>query len=354
MENDNISKAGQPVIADTSDVVQASVPDVSQGFPDPLNPPADAVTPDPNVSPDAVGSPEAPTEPTSPEDGTKPPIETPEAPEAATERLKQTNAQNAKLLSALGIDPLSDIAEQLEKGLITPEMVQAHVAAKYQPKPAPVGPTTTAPSNDPVAQAEAEQKAALEAYNKEVSDSGGVSLETNQRLRAADNKVNDARLDKLSAQIAADKHKEQVDESVEAVVNIARTTPEFANMSVDLQKDTEQVSIAFTGMLADQQARAMGLNPATLNAEQYSYFANEANKKLAGLGEFYRNLGRNEAKANFQPPPNLPSGNPNQPTPVPANSTGAPIPSTNPYAQVNSFNHAEAAKDYMAKNKGVM
>ena len=59
------------------------------------------------------------------------PVSTPEEIGAATERLKQQNARNMKAFTAMGIDPLSDIPEQLEHGLITPEMLQRHIQNKF-------------------------------------------------------------------------------------------------------------------------------------------------------------------------------------------------------------------------------
>ena len=349
MGNENQNNAGQVNLADASDVTSMVTPNIDQGVPDVVN-----------VDPNIAGTPEAPVGTLKPEDGTQTPKDATEAPDAVAERLKQQNAQQAKLLSSLGIDPLSDIGEQLEKGLITEDMIRAHVAAKYKAPETPVVPETTTPVNELVTAAEAEQQAALEAYNKEVADTGGVTLDTNNRLRQADLKLNDAKLSNLTQQITAEKEASnkirQVNENVKAVISVAHEIPEFAEMDAPLQQATEQVSLALTGMLADSKAREMGIDPVTLNVQQYQYFAGEANTVLAGLAEHYRNLGRAEAKVGFVPPVVPGVNTVNAPTPaiVPANADGSPIPTANPYANTGVMNHEAAAKDFAAKNRAVI
>jgi len=193
MEPVNINNAGPQIVDDASDVVPASNPDVSQGFPDTNNTPAE-ITPLPlepqqpsgsgdNVTVDnTTEAPQAAPDGQTPEGQVNMDPAQKEAPDAITERLKQTNAQNAHLLNVLGIDPLSDIGEQLEKGLITPDMVRQHAANKYTPVPRSVEPTVSQPT-DPVSKAIAEQEDAQAAYNKEIADTGSVSLDANSRVR---------------------------------------------------------------------------------------------------------------------------------------------------------------------------
>ena len=353
MPEQEISKAGQVAIADTSDVVQPSQPDISQGFPDTVNQPVQ--TPE--------NAPEGATTPEQVDEGVQTPTRTPETPESVTERLKQQNAQKDKLLASLGIDPLSDIAEQLEQGLITEDMVRQHVAAKYQ---TPVQQQQQTPAQDlsPVAVAEQNLADARAKYQAEVKESGSVSLETNEGVLNAIQAVNDAKLAQLTNQIVAEKESQQVNESVEAVISVARNNPEYAKMEAPLQQANEQVLVAVTGMLADQKAKAMGIDPRTLTPQQYHYFGNEANNMLGTLADHFRNLGRQEAKAGFTPnatvtPRVNTNVNPNlnvAPTPqiVPANNDGSPIPVANPFANVNHLNHREAAKEYAKRSKGVM
>jgi hypothetical protein len=328
MKNENISNAGQVSLADTSDVVPLVTPNISQGIPDMVNEPVPS-------APIPDKGPETPVEGQMTPEGGETTPKPEDAPEAIVERLKLQNAQNAKLLSALGIDPLSDLAEQLEQGLITPEMLKAHVAAKYGPQAAqPTAPV--ADSLDAVAIAEQEQKAALEAYNKEIQEQGGLSLVTNQRLRDADNRLNDAKLERLTNQISAEKQTQQVNESVEAVLSVARSVPEYAGMSKDLQGTLEQTSLSLTGLIADQESKAQGIDPSTLTPSQYNYFAGKAQNMLGQLAEHFRNLGREEAKASFRPTTPTPlNNNVNTPTPmpVPVDNSGPSVPLINEFAE---------------------
>lgn len=274
----------------------------------------------------------------------EPPIE-PEKPdpEAINDRLRRQNSRQAKLISALGLDPTSDLDEQLENGLITPEMLRAHLASRYAPQTAaaPQAPQTTQGSLEAAA---AEQKAALEAYNKEVEETGSVSLQTNNRLRQADIRVNDARLEQLTQQITAKDKSEQDNKSVAAVLETARSTPEYIRMEPTMQKTVDDVSLSLTGLIADREVRGMGINPATLNAQQYKYFAGKASESLGKLAEYYRQLGRDEVKKSLLP--KQPNNRPNQPLVNPANNAGEPAGAPNPYERVTVRNHKEAARQF--------
>ncbi len=353
MTEENPNNAGQPGVG-ISDVTPVADVNIDQGFPvgpDEVNPP----------STEPAGTPQPAAEPTNePEGGTPTTPEPSEAPVASEERLKQVNAQQAKALKAVGIDPLSDIPEQLEKGLITPEMVRDHVRSKYQTPQTPTVPETSAPAtNDPVALAEAEVKAADEAYAKEIEDTGSVSLPTNDRVRKADRSLYDARLTGVTQQIAADKQFEQVNQSVNAVKSIAREGAEFANMDASLQTTVEETTLSLTGAMADKWARENGINPATLTTAQYQHFGNEATKQLNVLAEYFTNLGRGQSKAGFipnpspNPPPNA-NVTVNANMPVPANAAGSPVPVNNPYANVDVTNHQEAAKQYAKQSRAVV
>lgn len=365
MDKEFINNAGPQIIDDASDVVPASNPDVSQGFPDTVNKPTE-ITPLP-LEPqepskdedvkvdDAIELPQGSPDGTSPDGRVNMDPAQKEAPDAITERLKQTNAQNSHLLNVLGIDPLSDIAEQLEKGLITPDMVRQHVANKYVPAPR-IEPTITQPS-DPVSQAKAAQEEAQTAYNKEVADTGSVSLDTNSKVRQADLALYEARLAELTNKVDRDNQQKQVNESMEAVLSVARKNPEYAQMEAPLQRAIDETTLSLTGYLADQKASEMGFDPATITPSQYAYFATEASQMLNKLAEHYRGLGRNDAKPSFPVGGNPPSNqnvNNFAPNVVPANSDGNPVPIDNPYANVGINNHQEAARRYMKNNRGVM
>ncbi len=364
MANDNPNNAGQPD-AGTSDVTPAADVNTDQGYP---------VSPDEANQPPTVpeGTPQPDTEPTNEPEGVVTPPEAPEAPDATVERLKQQVARQNKLLGIAGIDPASDIGEQLENGLISPEDVQNHVRAKYQTPQTTNTPETSAPaSNDPVALAvasvEAAQKGLVDAktaVDSEIEKEGQISIAANNALfnaqqasNDANNNLNSAKMDKLTQQITADKQFEQVNQSVEAVKSIARESAEFANMAAPLQTASEDATLALAGSMATNWAIKNRINPETLTTAQYQHFGNEASKQLNGLAEYYTNLGRGQSKAGFvpnqpNPPPNNANVNTNMPTP--ANAAGSPVPVTDPYVNGTVENHKELARQYMKQNQAVV
>jgi hypothetical protein len=256
---------------------------------------------------------------------------------AVSERLKQQNARQAKLLASLGIDPLSDLGEQLESGLITEEMVKQHVLSRTQPV------FTQNVQNvltDPVDIAYAELEKAKVAYEKETL-TGGISINTNNAYLNAMQRLNDARLDNLTRQIAAREQSQQVNENVERVLSVVRSVPEYGQMDDNLKRSFDTVNIATTGIIADREAKKMGLDPSRLNAQQYEYFAKKATEELGTLAEYYMEVGRRQVKNNLLP-------NTNRNIPVPASSGGGqPVPANNPYANVGISNHTDAARKFM-------
>ena len=335
----------------TSEVVeQPLIPDVSGGYPVVAN--ADA-TPGPIVP---ESGPQTPAVPQTPEPDLNAPAKPAETPEAAQDRESQRLAQNLKVLAELGVDPLSDLGEQLEKGVITGDMLRDHVFKKYQFQqqvtagPAPVVETAVTKAEAYLAEVEAK-------YNQEITETQQVSLETNNQLRQAERKLSDAKLSELSTQIAADKQAVQVNENVGAVISVAHNMPEFAAMPQPQQQGIEQIMLSLTGMLADQGAKNAGMDPASLTAANYAYYAEEATKVLAGLSAHERQLGRDEATANFRPqapqPPSYVNANqtplPRPVTPIaPANAGGLPVIPQNPYANANAHNVRDLAKQYVA------
>jgi hypothetical protein len=254
---------------------------------------------------------------------------------AVTERLKQQNARQAKLLAGLGIDPASDIAEQFESGVITEDMVRQHVLGKKEEETVP----QKTESNDPVDIAQNEYDRAKAAYDKE-AESGGISIATNNAYLSAMQKLSDAKLDRIEGQVTAERTAQQVDRNVTAVLNIARQAPEYEKMSDELKSSSDTVNIAMTGIIADREARRMGLNPARLTTQQYEYFANKATEELGALRDYFVELGRQEVRASLTPS--------NTKNVIPAPGTGGDVvPLINPYGNVKISNHQDAARKYM-------
>ncbi len=275
----------------TSEVVttEPGAPAIEGGFP--VNQTVPAVDTPPT---DAAGAPEPAV------DGQTPAIVpelTPEEVAAAGERLKQESSRNSKLLNALGVDPLSDIAEQLESGLITEEMVRTHVANRLTPPAAsPIQPTVQQVTTDPVALAQQSLLDAQALYDKEEGSGEGISLQTNRALLEAIQGVNDARNNAIEDRINRTDEKSQGDQNIEAVLSVARQGNAYGEMDEILRSSTDAVTIGLTGIIADREAKGLGIDPKTLSSGQYAYFANKASAQLGTLANFYFQRGHAAAQ----------------------------------------------------------
>jgi len=272
--------------------------------------------------------------------------DSPEVADAKVKRLQQMNSKNSKLLQALGVDPLSDIADQLEEGLITPDMVRNHILGNSNPSQ----PEQNQPQpdySDPVAEAQQRVIEAEQAWDQEYQQDGSVSVETLNNLRRAERLLTDARLEQVTRQVTARDQKEQVDQNVNAVLNVARSTPEYEQMDPQLRQSMDSVNLSLTASIADQEARQMGLDPNQLTPQQYAYFAQKGQQQLGGLAEFYMDLGAQRVRQNQMPGRN---SSRNAPPPAAPNTSSVPR-QPSKFTGVDLSNHAQAAKDYM-RNSG--
>ena len=264
---------------------------------------------------------------------------------AVNERLMQQNARNNKALSALGMDPMSDMAEQLESGLITPEMVRNHVFGNQQPQQQPTQQFQANVGQDPVAQAMQELTDARTAYDNEVASGEGVSIETNNRLLTAMDAKSEAMINNVTQKYAATEQAQQANANVDAVLNVARSDPHFAEMDAGMQQATELAFMSVTGTLANQGAVDLGLDPTTLTPQQYAHFAGKAEAQLETLKQHYINVGAAQVRNGQAPNANV---NVNRQIPNPAGSGGGSVPPPrSPYQNANAQNHTEMAKQYM-------
>jgi len=270
----------------------------------------------------------------------EPSLVTPEESRAAAERLKQQNARQAKLLSSLGIDPLSDIGEQLESGLITPDMVKNHVLRNT---PQPVNEPA---ADDPMVTAESEYELARRACEEEGQNTGQVSFDTLRRYNEAALKLQDVKAQSVTRQMAAERQAKQAYDNVDRVLTVARSTPYYQGFSENGRQISDLVHVALTGAIAEQEARKLGLNPQTLTPQQCEYFAQKASVKL---GELAAEL---IATGNRQPVNPVPNNQ--RPAYVPAGSGGSNVGIPNGYQRANIANHQELARQYMANNRPVI
>lgn len=317
----------------TNPILNPSV-DVSQGIPI-----GNAAAELASVSPDnASGSPQ---DAQTPQGGSP---DNPQTDPAIVERLRQQNAKLAKLVGALGLDPMSDIPDQLEKGLITPEMVAAHIASRIQPQPAPTAqPVASQPDvYDPVAKAEAEYRQYKELCDKEGRENGTVSFETLQKYNEAVLRLQEAKASAVLSRIEAETQQKQYQQALDTVLGVLKTNPVYQALPADSKQELEFAHVAITSALADQEARRLGLDPARLTAQQYQYFAQKAAEKIQKIAMV------NSSQAGKFSAPTVP---PAQPGFVPAGTGGQAIPPVNPYAKANLQNHRQLAQMYLKQIK---
>lgn len=311
--------------------------------------PVPEVTPQPEPQPAPEG-PVASPEPSNEPDPTQEPVSHPDDLQAAHERLKQQMSRNNKLLSSLGLDPTSDLGEQLEAGVITEDMVRSHIQNRLgftpQPAPAPGQPGPVPQSNNPVDTAQQNLASIREQYNNEAAE-GSVSLETNNALLEAIQTLNDAKLEDVRNQFTADSNRRAADETVDRVLNVARSMDGYEQMEQPLQQTVDTAMIAVTGVVADREAVRLGLDPARLTPQQVEYFAQKANDQLAMLANHFIGVGEQRVKAGLRP------ANPNVNRPVPAGSGGNPVVPGNPFVNANLSNHKDLVRNFMASQQQV-
>ena len=154
----------------------------------------------------------------------------------------------------------------------------------------------------------------------------------------------EAQLADVRQEVTADRQRQQANANVESVLGIARNQPEYAVMTDDLKQASDEVTLALTGTIADQQSRASGRDPARLTPTDYAYYAKQASARLSELAQFYINMGQQQVRQNLTPkPPGI--------LPSPAGPTGNPAEPANVFARVNHVNHQEAAKQYIAGSR---
>ena len=324
MENENV---------EANAIAQTVSPDISQGFP---------VT-------ETVGTnrpPQPQEQPSGPQEGHETTevapegIMTPEELQAANNRLKQQSARNAKLLASLGLDPLSDLGEQLESGLITPEMVRNHVVGQAQP---PVQQQTgqVPQPTDPVSQAEAAYLAAKDACRREGEETNQVSFATMETYNEAVLALQDAKANAVSQQFEARSAVEQANANVDRVLSVARNNQYYNGFTEEAKQASDFAHVALTRAIAENESQRLGLDPNRLSPQQYEYFAQKAASQLGMLAENISSVGQFNNQQQRQTPQQL-----NNRPPVLAQPTGSVIPPGNPFANVNHTNHLEAARKY--------
>lgn len=294
----------------------------------------------------------------------------PQEKQAAEERLRQQNARQARLLSSLGIDPLSDIAEQLEQGLITEDMVVQHVMQKRGLNPQQVNnqQNNAVPDrNDPVAQAKAAYEAAKQACHQEGKENGQVSFEALERRDEAFIQLQNAMEESFTQRMRAEEKAQAAQKNVDAVLSVGRSGEYYNQLPDDLKQISDFVHVATTAVMANQEASQMGFDPDGLSQKQCQYFANKNSKDINRLAEYLIEIGRRQAlqpnqaaQPQNQPgrfvPGTYPQTNSNinqRPMGVaPTGPSGNPAGVPDLFSGVNLKNHKDLARKY-ARTRGL-
>jgi hypothetical protein len=337
---DSNASASNVTAPDNPQVITEPVVDVSQGYP----------SGGPQSPPQVPAEPTQTTEPKT--DSTK---ATPDEITAANERLKQQNAANEKLIRSLGLDPGSDLAEQLESGVITQEDVINYIANRasvprqgtiVQNRPQ----TTNVTPKGPVETAQAAYEAAKAAYNEEVAG-GEVTINTNTKYIEAIHALNEARNAAIADEIRQRDAQAASSENLEAVLTVVRSQPGYADLKPEVRKSVDDVNVAMTCQVIERAAQDLGLDPNRLTKRQVTYFASQANKQLGQLANYYIELGRQEVRNSYS----LRSGSPaagGTPRPVPSGGPVITPPVNTP--RITLDNMAEVARQFASGSGAVV
>jgi len=338
MDTPNVEAGDQPTATQQTGQI-----DTSQGFPVPADQsvqapaqpaPGQAVPDDQLPAEAAVSHVETSKAP----EGT---IATPEELQAAANRLKQQNAQQAKLLASIGLDPLSDLGEQLESGLVTPEMVRQHVAGLNQPLQQPGQVQGQQPAQGPVDIAQSAYDAAVAACETEGQESGNVSFQTMKEYNQAVIALQDAKANAVSQELAASRQADQANANVDRVLSVARSGDYYNRFSEEAKQASDFAHVALTRAIAEQECQRLNMDMNRLTPQQYEYFAQKATSQLGILAQSVASSG--------QPPVPLQSMpvNPNNFVPNPASGGGGTVQPVNPFAGTTQLNHKDAARQYV-------
>lgn len=277
---------------------------------DVVTPPAstEAPTPESGGTPTATDLAPAPTEP----------VQTGESQvdEATVTRMQQQIAKNERLLSSLGIDPSSDVADRLEAGLVTPD----DLLTRYRPEPA----APTQPVEQPTGSNE------VRDLIKKIQNDGADQDDLVKTLELVDNMSQ-------QNQHAAEQARVQqtIAQCKDSVNTVLSKDEQHATMPEDLRAAEEQMFLASTDAHVMNEARNAP-NPASyMSPNVYSFFAQKNAETLNQLRDHWINVGRQQA-----------TGVPQSPvTPVSPNDGGSP--NTPPPMHPNQDNWREMGKAYL-------
>lgn len=273
---------------------------------------------------------------------------------AVVDRLKQMNARQGRLLQSLGIEATSDLAEQLELGMITEDQLRAHIAGRTTaPAQAAQTPAAGQTTPDLISQAQQELQEAKQACEEEGASQGGVTFQTLDRYNKAVLQLQEARQNVWDQERRLEQTQRQYNEISNQILTTAQSGEYYQYLQDDSDRQlADQVHLALTGTLMNQAAQQHGLDPMRMTPQQVGYFARQASQQL---GRIIQRISQGiHGSALPQPAPG-----PTHPVNVPLNQTfnpqsfvpapgggGVPQVPQNPFGNVTVKSHRDAARAY--------
>ena len=301
-QTDNPTNADAPNTGDVKTVVLDNLTGESQssgGEPD--------STPQPAPSADVTGQ---------PKDDVTPPDD-----DGKLSRLEQMLAQNNQLLTALGIDSESDIAERFQKGLVSKEELLLRAGVQV---PAKTEPTATEPVS------------AVDRFNQlqqrlkqSVSENKGI---TETDILAVMDATSGLAKESAKAQENVDMER-RFNDCRSATLAVIDKDAMHVDLPDNIKEIESQVFLSSTDNLLATETKG---DPRYLTAQNYSFYADKNLERLNTLRNHWIEYGRNAKPA---PPV------PNQVNPISPTVGSAPI--TPPETPTTLENMNERAKAYI-------
>jgi hypothetical protein len=246
--------------------------------------------------------------------------------EATAERYRQTIAQNNRLLSAVGIDPASDIAARFNQGLLTEDDILRHVASKTQPYQQQMAPQTQQ-TPEPAPLSTAEMLAEMKSKDG-ISQDDIIGFLEAQEIE----KQNTIAVQRQSYQDTV------INDCVGAVDSVIAENPMFKQMPPEMQENMRQVFRSSTDNLVLRETERLRLDPqGALTPQNYDYYARQNMVEFQRQMDYLTELGRKTTLASLSP-----AGRTNiNPIPVSAGSS-PPVPAQAPVTRDNWKNRANS------------
>lgn len=238
-------------------------------------------------------------------------------------RLEQQISKDRQLLTLLGIDPESDVADKLQAGLITKEDLLKQVGTQEVPGPAEVF------SVDKLTQLE-------EKINKEGATQQDL-LDTIKSIKAVANQT--LQVQQVQQQSTLENRFIQCRNATQTVID---TDEMHQSLPDNIREIESQIHLSATDNLL---ATETGGGDKYLTPQAYGYYGTKNLERLNTYRNYLIELGKKMERENINPPPK-PSVNPMSPT------TGG-APASPPRKKVNMDRLADEMRSYVSRQATV-